>query len=76
MEETIFGSVTAMEILPIMKFKGLYDKKGDTVIWYSDDECRVPLKVNSKIIIGSLTATLTFYENINCKRYTFAAKQH
>lgn len=66
----LIGSVVAAEIFPILRFKGLYKKKGDTVIWYSDDECRIPVKVNSKIVIGSLTAELSGYENLSCKRYS------
>ena len=69
-DKTILGPVDTVEVMPIMKFKGLYDKQGDTVIWYTDDECRVPVKINSKIILGSLTSTLTGYQNPACKRYT------
>ena len=68
-EETLLGPVTTVEIMPIMNFKGLYDKKGDTVIWYTDDECRVPVLINSKILIGSLTAELVSYDNPACSRY-------
>lgn len=67
--ETVLGPVTAVEIMPIMNFKGLYDKQGDTVIWYTDDECRVPVLINSKIVIGSLTAELAAYDNPACSRY-------
>lgn len=72
--ETILGPVDAFEITPIMKFKGLYDKQGDTRIWYTDDECRVPVKINAKIVIGSLTSTLISYENPACPRYTKAVQ--
>ena len=72
-DETLIGPVTTVEIMPVMTFKGLYDKKGDTVIWYTDDECRVPVMINSKILIGSLTAELTAYENPACSRYPAAA---
>ncbi len=68
-KKTLLGHVRTVEIMPIMTFKGLYDKKGDTVIWYTDDECRVPVRINSKILIGSLTADLTHYENSACTRY-------
>lgn len=68
-QETVLGVVSTVEIMPIMTFKGLYDKKGDTVIWYTNDECRVPVRINSKIVIGSLTAELTAYENPKCARY-------
>lgn len=74
-KKSAIGPVVAAEIFPVLKFKGLYKKKGDTVIWYSDDECRVPIKVNSKIVIGSLTAELSEYENFNCKKYASFLKQ-
>ncbi|MGB3212604.1 MAG: DUF3108 domain-containing protein [Desulforhopalus sp.] len=72
--KTLIGPVTTVAIMPIMAFKGLYDKKGDTVIWYTDDECRVPVRINSKILIGSLTAELTGYENSACQRYSGVIK--
>jgi hypothetical protein len=70
---SLLGEVATAEIFPILKFKGLYKKEGDTVIWYSDDECRVPVRVNSKIVIGSLTAELSAYENSQCKKYGSAS---
>jgi len=72
-DKTLIGPVTTVEIMPVMTFKGLYDKKGDTVIWYTNDECRVPVMINSKILIGSLTAELTAYENPACSRYPAVA---
>ena len=69
LKKTILGDVDTVVVEPIMTFSGLYDKRGDTVIWYSDDECRVPVKVNSKILIGSLTAKLVAYTNPSCPQY-------
>jgi hypothetical protein len=74
-EETLIGPVTTVEIMPVLTFKGLYEKKGDTVIWYTDDECRVPVLINSKIRIGSLTAELTAYDNPACTRYAAADRR-
>ncbi len=73
-EKTLLGPVSTVEIMPVMTFKGLYDKRGDTVIWYTNDECRVPVMINSKIIIGSLTAELTAYDNPACRRYPAVAR--
>jgi hypothetical protein len=67
--DTIFGDVPTISIMPVLTFKGLYDKQGDTVIWYSDDECRIPMQVNSKIVLGSLTAKLKEYSNPACTLY-------
>jgi len=69
LKKTAIGPVLAVEVMPVMTFKGLYDKQGDTVIWYTDDECRVPVLINSKIVIGSLTAKLAAYENSACALY-------
>ena len=69
LKKTVFGDVDTMIVEPIMKFSGLYDKRGDTAIWYTDDECRVPVQVNSKLVIGSLTAKLVAYSNPACPKY-------
>ncbi len=69
LEKTAIGTVDTIEVMPIMKFEGLYDKRGDTVIWFTDDECRIPVKINSKIILGSLTSELVAWESPGCSRY-------
>ncbi len=69
-DETVIGPVDTIEVTPILTFKGLYDKQGDTVIWYTDDKCRVPVLINSKIAIGSLSSTLTYYSNPACEKYS------
>lgn len=69
LKKSVLGTVDTIVVEPIMTFSGLYDKRGDTVIWYTDDKCRVPVKVNSKILIGSLTAKLVNYTNSNCPEY-------
>ena len=69
LEKTVLGDVSVAVVEPIMKFSGLYDKRGDTVIWYTDDACRVPVKVNSKLLLGSLTARLVAYQNPACPQY-------
>ncbi len=65
-KKTVIGDVNVLSVSPRMPFKGLYDKAGDTVIWMSNDECRVPVRINSKIAIGSLTAELVSYTNPSC----------
>lgn len=67
--KTVLGTVDTMRVTPILEFKGLYDKNGDTVIWYTDDECRVPVRINSKLMIGSLTLDLVGYYNSRCPQY-------
>jgi len=67
-EKTLLGEVKVVAVLPRMTFKGLYDKTGDTVIWFTDDACRVPIRITSKILIGSLVAELVAYHGWSCGR--------
>ena len=63
---TLFGERQTLKVQPKMHFKGLYDKDGDTILWITDDRCRVPVEISSRIVIGSLMATLVKYENPAC----------
>lgn len=56
--ETGLGSFKTIVIMPILKTKGIFSKTGDLYIWLTDDERRIPLKMSSKIRIGSITASL------------------
>ena len=64
---TIFGQRNTIKVMPKMNFKGLYDKDGDTVFWLTDDACRIPVEIRSKILIGSLVAELDEYSNPACQ---------
>ena len=64
---TLFGEKMTLKIHPKMQFKGLYEKSGDTILWITDDKCRVPVEIHSKIVVGSLVAELVGYANPACK---------
>jgi len=55
------GKVGAIPVTPAMEnLGGIFNKspKGLLQVWYSDDDRRVPVRVSSKVIVGSFTATL------------------
>jgi hypothetical protein len=60
--DSILGRRESLQVRPQLTFVGLYEKAGDPQIWLTDDQYRVPLRVRSRIAIGSLTATLTYYQ--------------
>jgi hypothetical protein len=64
--DSIFGRVDTFKVMPKMSFKGLYEKDGDTIFWLTNDTCRVPVTIESKILIGSLVAELVEYKNPAC----------
>ena len=49
-------------IKPILQSDGLFKKKGDIHIWLTDDENRIPVKVETTISIGKVTAKLRTFE--------------
>ena len=75
MNNTIFGDVSVLGVQPKMHFKGLYDKDGATTFWLTDDDCRVPMRIRSKILIGSLVADLVEYSNPACTQWRDWRKQ-
>lgn len=63
---TVFGKLNTLKVQPRMQFKGLYEKSGDTIVWLTDDRCRVPVEIHSKIVVGALVAELVEYSNSAC----------
>ena len=53
------GTFTAILIKPILLSEGLFSRKGDVLIWVTDDEKRLPLLLKTKIKVGAIKATLT-----------------
>lgn len=47
-------------------FKELYDKDGNSVFRVTDIFCRVPIGINSKILVSYLVSELVEYSNPAC----------
>lgn len=52
------GTFNTIVIKPLMKSEGIFYRKGDIFIWLTDDEKRIPVKVQTKVPVGSINATL------------------
>ena len=68
-ENMLLGTVQTIAVAPLMRFKGLYDKAGDTMIYFTNDSCRIPVRIHSKILIGSITAELANYTSSSCVQH-------
>ncbi len=55
---TKLGSFDTIVIKPLMKSEGIFNRKGDMVIWLTDDERRLPVRMRTKVAVGNITATL------------------
>ncbi|HEY6839279.1 MAG TPA: DUF3108 domain-containing protein [Geobacteraceae bacterium] len=56
--KTKFGTMNTFLLKPMVRKEGVFENKGDVYIWVSDDERRLPVKVQVKVVIGSITGTL------------------
>ncbi len=53
------GSFDTIVVKPLLKFEGVFQQKGDVVVWLTDDPRRMPVRMQSKVKIGSVAAELT-----------------
>ncbi len=53
------GTFDTIVIRPNMKSEGVFNRKGEILIWLTDDERRVPVKVALEALVGHVTAELT-----------------
>jgi hypothetical protein len=52
------GEVNTVKVKPVLKSEGLFQSKGDIVVWLTDDDNRVPVKIETKVPIGKVVAKL------------------
>ncbi len=62
--ETEAGRFNCFKVEPVLRSGGIFKKeKGARVfVWVTDDERRVPVKMQSKVSFGSITAVLQSYQ--------------
>jgi hypothetical protein len=57
--ETVLGRRETLKVEPLLKFEGIFQRKGRMIVWLTDDAERIPVQMKSEIIIGSFVTTLT-----------------
>ena len=53
------GVFDAIVVKPKLKSEGFFKRKGDIIIWLTDDERKVPVKMQTKAPVGHISADLT-----------------
>jgi len=56
--EAYWGTVEALVVRPLMRFQEILRQKGEVLIWVTDDERRLPIRMKTAIKVGSIEATL------------------
>lgn len=52
------GTISTILVKPLMKSEGIFSRKGEIFIWLTDDVKHIPVRMQTKVAIGSITATL------------------
>jgi hypothetical protein len=59
------GTFNCIIVEPLMEEGGLFKSEGRIIIWMTNDERKIPVKVNTKVVIGSIDSELREYSGIN-----------
>ena len=62
--KTIFGTKECLVIEPILEGDAIFKQTGEILIWLTNDEHKIPVRMQSKVIFGSFTATLSEAVNV------------
>ena len=58
------GTFNTIVVEPLVREGGLFKSEGRIVIWLTDDERKIPVRVNTKVIIGSIDTELREYSGL------------
>jgi hypothetical protein len=65
--EVAAGKFECIIVEPLVQEGGLFKSEGSILVWLTNDEVKMPVRVKSKVVIGSIDADLTKYEGITRK---------
>jgi hypothetical protein len=52
------GHFPAVAVRPIFKSGGMFSQGGEAIIWFSDDSLRLPLRIQTSMVVGTLIISL------------------
>ncbi|MDZ4713153.1 MAG: DUF3108 domain-containing protein [bacterium] len=58
------GKFRCIKVEPLVQEGGLFKSEGSIVVWMTDDDRKMPVKVKTKVIIGSIDADLSSYSGL------------
>jgi len=62
--EVAAGTFRTIVVEPLVKEGGLFKSEGRIVVWLTDDVLKIPIRVNTKVVIGSIDTELREYSGM------------
>ncbi|SCY28543.1 Protein of unknown function [Nonlabens sp. Hel1_33_55] len=63
--KTKFGKIKALKFRPYVQSGRVFEEEESLTVWISDDENKIPLKIEAKLAVGSLTADLDAFKGLS-----------
>jgi hypothetical protein len=62
--KTELGTFRCIKITPLVVADRVFRGEAEMIMWVTDDENLIPVKITSPVIVGNVSATLVRYENL------------
>jgi hypothetical protein len=62
---TKFGKIKALKFRPYVQSGRVFKEEESLTVWISDDDNKIPLKIQAKLAVGSLTADLDAFKGLS-----------
>jgi hypothetical protein len=62
--KTDLGTFRCIKITPLVVADRVFRGEAEMIMWVTDDENLIPVKITSPVIVGNVAATLVRYENL------------
>jgi hypothetical protein len=63
------GTFDCIVVEPILRSEGLFKHEGRLTVWLSDDKYRIPVLMQSKVVVGAISAVLKSYTTVKKDSY-------
>lgn len=69
--KTKFGTIATMIFRPLVQSGRVFKEQESVTVWISDDENKIPIRIQASLAVGSIKADLEAYKGL---KYTFKVK--
>ena len=61
------GKFDCIIVEPLVQEGGLFKNEGSIMIWLTNDEAKIPVRVKTKVVVGAINSDLTSYSGVHGK---------
>jgi hypothetical protein len=62
--EVAAGKFECIMVEPLVQEGGLFKSEGSIMLWMTNDEAKMPVRVKTKVVVGAIDADLTSYKGV------------